>query len=325
MAYKTAAWVQPAETGDGPLDRSAEKKEWAEANRAEGKRLREAIRHKLEAEGEYDFANKLTGCGLPLPLVCTHCGNHRTTETQCRQRWCPACAWTIKQKRLRRFRGAVQLMKWPLFVTLTRANSDDPETVRVFREEWGKMRRRKLIAEKVKGGVVGIEVTNIGNGWHPHLHAIIDCQWLALHTPPPHWSDTPEILAEKKRHAQAELSWLWGAVCGQQNSSVRVKRVSGDAALIYSLSYSIAGSDLADSPDPIGPLLRVLQKTRLVSAFGSLHGQTAAMDGDERPAMVCECCGAEKSICPTSVIYSIARTDPIKLLPTMLRKKSSAS
>ncbi len=321
MAFKTSAWFQDAETGDGPPDRKAEQAEWTAESKAEGKRLREAIRFKLENEGEFGFAKKLETCGLPMPLVCTHCGTSKVTETQCRQRWCPACAWVIKQKRLTRFRGAVARMQWPLFVTLTRANSDDPETVRIFRQEWSKMRRRKIIADKVKGGVVGIEVTNTGNGWHPHLHAIIDCEWLAIHTPKPHWSDSAEVFSTKCQHAQAELAWLWGSVCKQENSCVWVERVSGDAALVYSLSYSIAGSDLVDSPEPIGPMLRVMQKTRLVSAFGSLHGQTAAMDQDERPVMVCECCGTEKSYCPTSVIYSISRTDPEKLLPSMLYEK----
>lgn len=322
MAFKSSEWVQPAETGDGPEDRSAEKAEWAAEKKAEGRRLREEIRRKLEAEGEHGFAAKLQACGLPMPLVCTHCGAHKSTETQCRQRWCPACAWTIKQKRLTRFRGAVQLMKWPLFVTLTRRNSADVETVREFRAQWGKMRRRKIIAEKVTGGVCGIEITNNGNGWHPHLHAIIDCEWLAIHTPKPHWSDTPEILKAKCQHAQSELAWMWGAVCGQENSNVWVTRVKGDAALIYSLSYSVAGSDLVDCPEPIGPLLRVMAKTRLVSAFGSLHGKTAEMDADERPVMACECCGAEKSICPTAVIYQIARIDPEKKLPSMLRRSA---
>lgn len=321
MPFKTSAWVKEAETGDGPEDRSIQRKLWSEENREEGKRLREKIRMKLESEGEFAFAGKLANCGLPMPLVCTTCGLTKVTETQCRQRWCPACAWTIKQKRLTRFRGAVAMMQWPLFVTLTRANSCDPETVRVFRQEWGKMRRRRMIAEKVKGGVCGIEITNVGNGWHPHLHAIVDCEWLAIHTPKPHWSDSAEVFSEKCKHAQAELAWLWGAVCKQENSQVWVERVAGDEALIYSLAYSIAGSDLADCPEPIGPLLRVLQKSRLVSAFGTMHGRTAEMDADEKPVMVCECCGSEKSLCPTAVIYSIARTDPEKLLPSMPRRR----
>lgn len=323
MPFKTAKWAEEAQTGDAPVDDSARRAEWGAANRIEGAKTRQELQHRLEGEGEFEFASKLENCGLPVPLVCSNCGTQKIAETQCRQRWCPACAWTIKQKRLTRFRGAVALMKWPLFVTLTRANSDDPETVREFRREWSKMRRRKIVADKILGGVVGIEITNVGNGWHPHLHAIVDCQWLAIHTPSPHWSDTPEVVAEKCRHAQAELAWLWGNVCQQENSLVWVSRVKSDAALIYSLAYSVKGSDLLASPDPLGPLLRVLQKTRLVSAFGSLHGMTKTMDADERPAMVCECCGLEKTICPTAVIYSIARVDPEKLLPSMLYKPSS--
>jgi hypothetical protein len=317
MAFQTDRWFTPEEIDSIAPDELIEKSEWSRDKRAEGKRQREQIKFRLRDEGEHEFANRLENCGLPMPLVCTHCGTQKVVETQCRMRWCPACAWTIAQKRLRRFSGAVGLMKWPLMVTLTRENSDDPETVRIFRQQWAKMRRRKIIAEKMTGGVVGIEVTNIGNGWHPHLHAIVDCRWLAIHTPEPHWSDTPEIAKEKRSHAQQELAWLWGNVCGQNNSHVWVKRVRDLKALVYSLKYSVAGSDLVDSAEPIGPLLRVLQKTRLVSAFGSLHGQTAAMDGDEKPVTVCDCCGTEKSLCPAAVIYSIARIDPEKTLPSM--------
>lgn len=303
MAFKTAEWKledqsesladQPSETPDA----------YGTRRRQEGKEMRESIKHRLWDEGEVDLGNKLAGCGLPMPLVCTNCGNHKTVETQCRQRWCPACAWSISTKRLRRFSGAVQLMKWPAMITLTRANSNDPDTLRTFRAQWSKMRRRKIIVDKVAGGVVGIEITNIGQGWHPHLHAIIDCRWLAIHTPEPHWSDTPEAVKIKCEHAQAELAWLWGRVCGQENSHVYVKRVKDTGALTYALKYSIKGSDLIESPEPIGPMLRVIAKTRLVSAFGTMHGLTAEMDKDDRPAMVCECCKAEKSLCPASVIY----------------------
>ena len=217
------------------------------------------------------------------------------------------------------------MMQWPAMLTLTRANSDDPETVRIFRSEWSKMRRRKLVAEKIKGGVCGIEITNTGKGWHPHLHAIIDCRWLAIHTPPPHWGDSPEVVKEKCQHAQGELAWLWGAVCKQKNSQVWVTRVHDIGALVYSLKYSIKGSDLVESAEPIGPLLRVLAKTRLVSAFGSMHGKTKEMDADERPVMCCESCGQEKTLCPASVIYSIARIDPEKSLPSMAKNRFAPS
>lgn len=306
MATKAEKWLGADEIASLDEDPKIGRSEWSAQRRLESQRQREAIKFRLWDEGEADFGNRLARCGLPLPLVCVNCGNRSVGETQCRMRWCPCCAWTISQKRLRRFSGAVELMKWPLMLTLTRRNCEDPETVRQFRQEWGKMRRRKIISEKIVGGVVGIEVTNRGNGWHPHLHAIVDCEWLAIHTPRPHWSDSDEVRAEKLRHAQAELAWLWGSVCKQDNSMVWVKRVRDSAALAYSLKYSIGGADLIDSTEPIGPLLRVLQKTRLVSAFGSLFGMTREMDGDEKPVRVCECCGDEKSIGPADVLEGAA-------------------
>lgn len=321
MSFKSAAWFTLEEIDSVTDSPEVDPAEWSREKRDEGKRQREQVKFRLRDEGEHEFANRLENCGLPMPLVCTHCGTQKVVETQCRMRWCPACAWAISQKRLRRFSGAVGMMKWPLMVTLTRENSFDPETVREFRAQWSKMRRRKIVADKMTGGVVGIEVTNIGNGWHPHLHAIVDCRWLAIHTPEPHWSDPPEVVKEKTSHAQQELAWLWGNVCGQNNSHVWVKRVRDQKALVYSLKYSVSGQQLVDSAEAIGPLIRVLQKTRLVSAFGSLHGQTKAMDEDERPALVCECCGEEKSLCPTAVIYSIARIDPEKSLPSMAKNR----
>lgn len=325
MAFKSAAWFtsDELETLDTPAIESPA--DWSKSKRESGKVQREAIKHRLRDEGEHGFANKLEGCGLPMPLTCCNCGGSKVVETQCRQRWCPACSWTISQKRLSRFAGAVKLMKWPSMVTLTRANSNDPETLREFRKQWAKMRRRKLIRDKVVGGVCGIEITNTGKGWHPHLHAIIDCRWLAIHTPEPHWSDTPEVVKEKCQHAQGELAWLWGAVCGQANSHVYVKRLRDMGGLVYALKYSIAGSDLLDSPEPIGPLLRVIEKTRLVSAFGSMHGRTDEMDSDEKPVLCCQECGHEKTLCPTSIIYSMARIDPEKVLPSMPRNRFAHS
>lgn len=304
MSTKAEKWLGLDECDQAPAAGRIPAAEWSRNMRDQARQEREKVKFRLWDEGEIEFGNRLAKCGLPMPLVCTSCGNRSLGETQCRMRWCPSCSWAISQKRMRRFAGAVEMMKWPLMVTLTRANSDDPETVRQFRQEWGKMRRRKIIKDRIAGGVVGIEVTNRGNGWHPHLHAIVDCEWLAIHTPKPHFSDSEEIRLEKLRHAQAELAWLWGAVCGQENSMVWVRRCKDQGALAYSLKYSIGGKDLIDSTEPIGPLLHVLAKTRLVSAFGSLFGLTRQMDGDERPVRVCECCGDEKSIAPSEIVES---------------------
>lgn len=310
MAFKTAEWFRPGELDslDSPEElRPGFDKVAATAARC---RERELIKHRLYSEGAADLGNHLANCGLPMPLVCVCCGNDRAVETACRRRWCPACAWKLQAKRLDRYAGAVRLMARPAFLTLTVENSPDPDSIRQLRNAWSRMRRRKLIAEKVAGGVAAVEVTNQGNGWHPHLHAIIDCDWLSIHVPAPTWTDSQGVYDQKCEMAQAELSSVWAGVVKQSEAVVWISRMKDLTRLIYSLKYCVKGSDLVESPDAIAPMIRVLDKSRLVSAFGNLHGRTREMDADERPVMVCESCGHERSYLPVEIVERMARTDP---------------
>lgn len=316
MAFKTAKWSEEIPEESTQVVENEEVVTEKNARREANAELREVIRLKLEAEGEFEFARKLWGCGLPYPLTCTGCGASKVVETHCKRRWCPACSWLVAQKRLERYGGAVALMADPTALTLTVENSSDPECIRKLRKDWAKMRRRTVIRDKVKGGIVAVEVTNTGKGWHPHLHAIIDCPWLSIATPRPHWSDTPEEVKDKCRHAQFELCHLWASVCGQEIAIAHIKRCRSDAALVYSLKYAIAGSDLAESPDPIGPLIAVLEKSRLLSCFGSLYGRTKEMEGDDKPGCTCPNCGQEKVLMPTEVANRYWGIDPVpKLAP----------
>ncbi len=205
-------------------------------------------------------------------------------------------------------------MRWPAFLTLTQQNSPDPETVRDLRKAWSRMRRRKVFENQILGGVAAIEVTNEGDGWHPHLHAIIDCEWLSVTTPAPTGRDSHDVFVQKCEHAQAELSSVWASVLKQKEAICWIVRMRNLDKLRYSLKYAVKGSSLVNSPDRIGPLLRCLEKTRCISAFGNLHGRTREMDADERPVTVCAQCGTEKSFLPVSVIEAITRRDPAEIV-----------
>lgn len=266
-----------------------------------GREERDNLRDRLHAEGEWDLAMKLDGCGSPLALVCSSCGEKRAVEVACRRRWCPACAWIVQMERLKKYERACDTMQWPLFVTLTTRNSGDPECIRELRSHWSRMRRRKIMQDKVKGGLSTIEVTNKGNGWHPHLHMLCDCRWLALHTPAPRPTDSEAVKRQKYDHARLELSALWAQVIGQETAIVSALRKPPGEALRYCLKYAVKGSDLIESPDPIGPLIRVLSKSRMLSAFGSIRGLDLSDPEEEKPATVCSCCGEVKCWVPQAV------------------------
>lgn len=267
---------------------------------------REALADRLERENAGDLASHLRNCGRGVALVCTDCGSKHHVETRCRKRWCPVCAPWVAKERLRRWKAAVDGLQWPLFVTLTMRNSDDPESIRELRSAWAKFRRRKLIREKVAGGVAAVEVTNQGRGFHPHLHAVVDCRWLSLWTREPKRRDPPEVVAALCQSAAAELSALWADQLKQPTSSVQVARVSGEKAAVYSLKYATKAAELLAMQNELAPLIRVLRKTRLVSGFGSLH-PLPAVDAESKPGLSCACCGAESQWLPETVVAAAFR------------------
>lgn len=262
---------------------------------------------RLYREGELKRGMQLEACGQTLGLTCCHCGNHRTAELHCRKRWCPVCIPMVSRDRVAKYELAARHMRWPLFVTLTVTNSPDVERVRMMRVWWARMRRRKLVVDRIAGGVTSVEVTDGVGGWHPHLHVLCDCEWLAIHTPAPTRRDSAAVVDEKCKHARLELSTVWGHVTGQWPSVVLAKRKKPGENLDYSLKYAVKGSTLIDTEQPIGPLLEVISKSRMVSTFGTMRGLIEEDEEDERPAMVCEVCGEESTYLPDDVISIMTR------------------
>lgn len=268
---------------------------------------RTALIERLLRELAPDLAAPLDKCGMPLRLTCTCCGSTKASETRCMVRYCPACAPAVTARRIARWQAPIQAIRWPLFITLTIPNSEDPEQLRALRHHWSKFRRRKLMRDRVVGGVATFEVTNRGNGWHPHLHAVADCEWLALHVPPPRPRDSSDVKRQKCDLARAELSAAWAHQIGNPTAIVLAKRVAGNGIPTEILKYAVKGSDLLASPDPIAPMLRVLKATRTLSGWGSMH-PLPSPDADDTPLAECPDCHAVKSFLPTDVINRIMRS-----------------
>lgn len=273
------------------------------------RKLRDALLTRLQAEEADDLTQNFSKCGAPFELTCTSCGELHTCERRCSKKWCPVCVRRIATKRSLKFKAAVAAMKWPLFVTLTMRNVDDLsfDAVRKLRRAFGKLRQRKLWKAHVRGGAASIEVTNIGNGWHPHLHAILDCEWLAHKTPKPKATDSRERKKRLCELAAKELERVWSKCLHQVTSSVKVKRTSEADVVQEVLKYSVKGSDLVESVDPVAPIIRCLEATRLVTTFGTLFGKKLLKaESDDRPPLMCKC-GASGCLMPAEVIDRLAR------------------
>lgn len=281
---------------------------------------RESLKERLRRENAHEFAAMLEACGNKIGLTCAMCGNRKSALTRCKKRWCPSCAYYIAAERCAKYREAASRFKWPLFVTLTVRNTIDPEGLARLKKSWGKMRRRKLIADKVKSGIIGYEMTNKGNGWHPHLHALLDCRWLSLHVPEPNARDSAAEKERKCKAAAEELSTLWAEVTGQETASVKVRRGKEDA-LIEVLKYSVKGSDLLAMPaeERAAAMIEVMSGMRLMTTFGEIRKEMAAADAEEEDndgGCQCENCGRTGTMIPDQIInhaYNRAHDNDKKL------------
>lgn len=260
----------------------------ARLRRAESRRLLIA---RLEAEGADDLASRLEKCGIPIPLVCTGCGEVSAPLSRCDRKWCPSCAPKLAAVTVAKYKVLTGEMNWPLFVTFTTENYEEPD-VRPLRRAWGKLRRLRWFKSRVKGGVAAFECTNNGNGWHWHIHALIDCHWLAVDVIPPPKTAAKSAWVSRGKIAAKEVAEQW-ELCTGRKSSVHVRRVwkrdGGDVTKATGevLKYAVTAESLLQVKGDIAPMLRLLAGTRLVTSFGSCFGK--APKAPSRPPLMCKC------------------------------------
>lgn len=260
--------------GRGETERMRQRELWG--REVEASQLRAGLLARLEEEDEEELADRLRKCGLKFPLWCRDCGHRHEAATKCNRKWCPSCAPKRANERVAKMRIACGAMKWPMHVTFTIKNIEHENAgwnfIRHLGLSFARLRRMKLWKQNVKGGIYGIEVTNTGHGWHPHIHSLIDCRWLALNTPSPHWSDDAETVRMKIASSLSEVDAAWCRATGQtEPPSVKLRRCNA-GAIVEILKYAVKGSDLLNSPDPIGRVLRWMDSRQLTSPFGSLRG-----------------------------------------------------
>lgn len=283
------------------------------------KKQRDALAQRLIRDDEDELADVLIGCGQPMQLTCTCCGRYRMVETRCKKRWCPVCSRQISAKRVAKYVSAVECMQWPLFLTLTRPNVKNLELTHIkhLRRAYRKLRQQRWWSSVVIGGIASLEITNTGRGWHPHIHSIIDCRWLAKTIPAPRPFERREAIAAKCKSAAAEVAALWAKALDLPRASIHVKRAYTDrvrpskydrssSIAVEVLKYSVKSADLISCAEPIGDLIRLMGAARLVSSWGSCYGKNLG-DPTDKPYTGSACdCGAIGSWLPDHVVDRIA-------------------
>lgn len=267
--------------------------------------LKSQLQLRLEEEGEFKLARRLERCGEEVPLLCVSCGVRRGGLTHCDAKWCPLCQRRVAARNKERVWPVVSKFQWPLHVTLTSRNTASIDGLRRFRAAFTKFRRWKLWTQRVAGGVCGYELTERGNGYHPHAHLLLDCRWLSLDTPEPPRGANKYRVDVAKKSAHDELSRMWAKACGQRDGAiVWVKRTAVDTALEETLKYSLKTDQVLAMPGKIGPVIHALNSIRSMTTFGSAY-----KIGKRKVKAPCKCgnCGQSGSIVLESEAAAIIR------------------
>jgi hypothetical protein len=212
-----------------------------------------SVAAKLRIAGMTDFALKLEWCHSEWTIAhCNACGKERHFPNRCDLFCCPECTPRLSHERAESVEWWSSRITEPKFVTLTVRNIGDLTSghIREFKSWFTKLRRRKF-AHGWRGGFYTIEVTNEGRGWHLHLHALVDAQWI----------DGGKLAIE------------WASVTGGAGHIVKVKDARAADYLRRVKTYIVKGSTLASwTANQIATYVQAFDGVRTFGVFGSLYG-----------------------------------------------------
>lgn len=202
------------------------------------------------------LANKLTACGR-MPTVWQDEGNGELVVSRalCRARLCPTCGRNRSEALRREILPLIREMDAARMLTLTLAGSDDPLAVQIKRllDCWKRLRRRKIAAQYIRGGLYVVEITWNARTeqWHPHLHVVCDGQY---------WP-------------QNRIADLWEEITGDSRIvDIRAVHSREHVARYVSKYVSKCHTPKGVSPARLVEWCESVHGLRMVQTFGHLHG-----------------------------------------------------
>jgi len=160
--------------------------------------------------------------------------------------------------------------------------------VQQFKRWWDVLRRSKS-ARNWRGGFYSLEVTDGGRGWHLHLHALIDAEWID----------------------KTGLCDAWNRTTNGMGGIVEAKDACGPSYLAEVGKYAVKGPQLAAwTPAQIQTFIVAFTGLRSFGVFGTLYGartkfaEFIATLRDARPRCQCGGCNVRYLSYP---FYQFAR------------------
>lgn len=179
-------------------------------------------------------------------------GQVRVTSKSCKLRWCPMCSAA------RRWHLTKQVSEWlktaekPKFLTLTFQHFDIPlvDQINNLYNCFKTFRKKKFFRKECRGGVWFFQIKKSKNDnlWHPHLHCLIDSEWIVKDDISKAW----EVITEGSKIVDIK------GVTDESKVAEYVARYSAKPSLLSTLEL-----------DDQFEIVSVLHGRRLVGTWGS--------------------------------------------------------
>lgn len=158
-----------------------------------------------------------------------------------------------------------------LTLTVRNLKRIDAGELELLKKAWVSLRRSKLF-EKVSGGFWSMEITNQGKGWHAHIHAVLDSQYLD----------------------QSQIERAWSKRIGQEMSIVDIRELRGPDPLKEVVKYTSKPTQMIHwSDDDLRQFLDVAPSLRMFGVFGTCYKQRSEFrefnDELKSESGFCEC------------------------------------
>jgi len=107
-------------------------------------------------------------------------GEVRVASNSCRVRFCPLCERAAKLTVTSQVHAAIRGIKRLRFLTLTLKHTSAPlaDQLDFLQRSFRKLRNSKYFRSRTRGGIWFLQLTRPDGQWHPHLHCLLDGNFL---------------------------------------------------------------------------------------------------------------------------------------------------
>ncbi len=225
-------------------------------------------------------------------VYCSFDGYRKEVRMRCKGRTCSVCRQREFMRLREQYAPVMGKVRWPNWVTIAPQNVKrlTRAYVQSFHAAVGRVLDRKRWRGAIVGGILFAECTNIGNGWHPHLHGMMDAQWVDRRALAREIAQEMgcRVFVDARRFDTPEncLDYLLGYV----KKAPDIYRIDGlPKKLAVGRRRYVGYIEAWERKREYDEAYKGL---RMVKPFGSLYG----VPRPEKPKLQCPCCGGTEWI-----------------------------